>query len=246
MKNKKIFMVVVPILILLIAGFIYYTNYKVYSVISIDVNPSFELNLNSKDKVIDIVALNTDAETFLEDFKMEDKDVDAVVESMTTKLMTQGFLLDETSNMILTVRSQNREKINELQESVRERVQNRLVEKNSEANVYNQGIASEDMNALKETAEANDVSLGKTLFITRILKTDSTLSFEDLAEMDQKELVDIAKEKSLKQDLSEGESDTPSQQNNSTSTNGNNNNNDDTQGNEQQPKQGNTNNQGNR
>lgn len=245
MKNKKIIIVVIPILVLFLVGFIYYTNYIVYSVISIDVNPSFELKLNSKDKVIDLVGLNTDAETFLEDFKMEDKNVDAVMESITTKLMTQGFLLDETSNMILTVRSQNKEKINELQESVSKKVKNKLVEKNSQANVYNQGISNEDMNALKETAEANDVSLGKTLFITRILKTDSTLSFEDLAEMDQKELVDIAKEKSLKQNFGEGESDLPSQQNSSSSSNGNDNGNDDTQGKEQS-QQGNTNNQPNR
>ena len=169
---------------------------------------------------------------------MEDKDVSSVVVALTNKLMTQGFLLDETSNMIMTVSSEKKEKTAELQEKVRERIQNRLEEKNSKANVYNQGISNEDMNALKETAEENDVSLGKTLFITRILKTDSSLKFEDLSKLDQQELVDLAKGKNLKQNLNEGESDVPNEQNEST----NNKDNQDTN----QSSQGNTNNKGNR
>lgn len=197
MKKFKQYFFILPVLLLVIAGIIYYTNFRVDSLLFIEVNPSFELKLNSQDKVIDIIGKNDDAKTFLKDFKISKKDVDLVMESITIKLLEKGFLVDESSNMIITVISKKTNKAEILQNRLQERIQERLTEKNSKAKIYSQGISSEDMNDLKETAENNDISLGRTLFIKRIINKDSSLSFEELVDKDQKELVELAKEKKV-------------------------------------------------
>ena len=197
MKKMKKYLFILPILLLVIAGIIYYTNYRVDSLLFIEVNPSFELKLNSQDKVIDIIGKNDDAKTFLKDFKISKKDVDLVMESITIKLLEKGFLIDESSNMIITVSSKKASKAEILQNRLQERIQERLTEKNSKAKIYSQGISSEDMESLKETAENNDISLGRTLFIKRIINKDSSLSFEELVDKDQKELVELVKEKKV-------------------------------------------------
>ena len=197
MKKMKKYLFILPVLLLVIAGIIYYTNYRVDSLLFIEVNPSFELKLNSQDKVIDIIGKNDDAKTFLKDFKISKKDVDLVMESITIKLLEKGFLIDESSNMIITVSSKKASKAEILQNRLQERIQERLTEKNSKAKIYSQGISSEDMESLKETAENNDISLGRTLFIKRIINKDSSLSFEELVDKDQKELVELVKEKKV-------------------------------------------------
>ena len=197
MKKIKKYLFILPVLLLVIAGIIYYNNYRVDSLLFIEVNPSFELKLNSQDKVIDIIGKNDDAKTFLKDFKISKNDVDLVMESITIKLLEKGFLVDESSNMIITVISKKTSKAEILQNRLQERIQERLTEKNSKAKIYSQGISSEDMNDLKETAENNDISLGRTLFIKRIINKDSSLSFEELVDKDQKELVELAKEKKI-------------------------------------------------
>lgn len=197
MKKFKQYLFILPVLLLVIAGIIYYTNFRVDSLLFIEVNPSFELKLNSQDKVIDIIGKNDDAKTFLKDFKISKKDVDLVMESITIKLLEKGFLIDESSNMIITVSSKKASKAEILQNRLQERIQERLTEKNSKAKIYSQGISSEDMESLKETAENNDISLGRTLFIKRIINKDSSLSFEELVDKDQKELVELAKEKKV-------------------------------------------------
>lgn len=197
----KLGLPVLLVLMLLMVLF-YYNNYSVYSVINIDINPSFELNVSAKDKVLKIKALNDDAEEIVKEIKMADKHVEKVIEELSEELEEKGYLTEEEREIFLTVRSKDEKKVKELRERV-----NKTLRKNVKENsrIYNQGVNDEDIKELKDLAEKNEISLGKTLFIKGLLKLDSNLKFEDLAKMSFKDLVELAK--TYKKDLADDDDD---------------------------------------
>ena len=64
---KKIIILLVIIILLLVVGifgYIKYTN-KIVSTVTLDINPSIEINLNKSNKVVNVIALNEDAKDII-------------------------------------------------------------------------------------------------------------------------------------------------------------------------------------
>lgn len=67
-NNKKIIISVVVVLAILLGGFgIYgfFSENRVVSIVTLDVNPSIELKVNNDEDVVEANALNTEAEAIL-------------------------------------------------------------------------------------------------------------------------------------------------------------------------------------
>lgn len=63
MKRKIIIitLVVLAVTIFGISGYLIYDNNKIVSTIMLDINPSVKINLNKKNKVVNVITLNEDA-----------------------------------------------------------------------------------------------------------------------------------------------------------------------------------------
>ena len=100
------------VLVLLIGGVVGFNGYNVAktvaATISLDVNPSIEINTNAKDRVLSVNALNEDAETVIGDMDFEGADLDVAVNALIGSLLRHGYL-DEYKNSIL-VSVDNRDK----------------------------------------------------------------------------------------------------------------------------------------
>lgn len=81
-------------------GMQYTQSHLVRSIISVDVNPSVELKLNAKSRVISAVALNRDGEEILEGLKLEGADANVAVNALIGSLLQHGYV-DELANSIL-------------------------------------------------------------------------------------------------------------------------------------------------
>ena len=81
-------------------GMQYTQSHLVRSIISVDVNPSVELKLNAKSRVISAVALNRDGEEILEGLKLEGADANVAVNALIGSLLQHGYV-DELANLIL-------------------------------------------------------------------------------------------------------------------------------------------------
>ena len=65
----------------------YTQSHLVRSIVSVDVNPSVELKLNAKSRVISAIALNRDGEEILEGLKLKGADADAAINALIGSLL---------------------------------------------------------------------------------------------------------------------------------------------------------------
>jgi len=100
-------------LILAATGTYSYNTAFACSYVSMDVNPSIEYALNRKNCVIDVKALNTDAESIVETLKnngIRKQPLADVLEKTTDVLTEQGYFADGEDHYILIGVSSDREK----------------------------------------------------------------------------------------------------------------------------------------
>ena len=82
------------------AGVQYYQANAVASVISLDVNPSVELDVNRQEKVVSAVPLNADANEILDGMDLKGADLNVAVNAIMGSLLKHGYV-DELANSIL-------------------------------------------------------------------------------------------------------------------------------------------------
>ena len=145
-----------------------------------DINPSLEINLDKDNKVINVLALNEDAEKITYNDNYSGKDYDKVIEEIIISLIVDGYVKDDTT-ILLSVEGEM-----ELEE-VEDDIKSILEEKNISSNIVSQNISD---NA-KENASKYEISEGKATYIEEIIKENDSLTFEELKDKDISELNEI-------------------------------------------------------
>ena len=74
------------------AGVQYYQANAVASVISLDVNPSVELDVNRQEKVVSAVPLNADANEILDGMDLKGADLNVAVNAIMGSLLKHGYV----------------------------------------------------------------------------------------------------------------------------------------------------------
>ena len=93
-------------LALSVGGVGYAMQNMVYSVVSVDINPSVQMELNRNDKVIGLEALNDDAEKVITE-EMIGQNVEDVLRQLVANSSDLGYLVDEGVLLISTVEKRN-------------------------------------------------------------------------------------------------------------------------------------------
>lgn len=165
-------------------------NLQVESVIGIDVNPSVELSINRKERVLDVKALNADADVILDEMDLKGVDLNVAVNAVVGSMVTHGYL-DEVDNAILvTVSNDSVSKARRLRTSVVEDIAATLKANQVEAVVYDQQvIADEGISAL---AEQYGISYGKAYFLKELIDQNDGLTMEDMEELADMTIEEIA------------------------------------------------------
>ena len=206
MKNRgsKIRRVLFPaaaacifLVVAVVFGFTYYgNNCAVESVIDIDVNPSIEISVNKKDKVLDVVALNDDAKTVIEGISFDKCDVSDVVDAIMSNLVEKGFITsEEDGGILITVRNEDVKKADRIREKVIGKVDEKLIHHKIDATVMGQSLT--DVEEAKKFAEENNISVGKAMFIKKLSEKDGDVNPEELAGKPMKEIVREVKHKDI-------------------------------------------------
>lgn len=100
--KKKIIIPIVILLILVICGLTWFilNNNKVVSTITLDINPSIELQLNKKNEVVNIIPLNDDAKVIIDD-SLKGLDLNNALDKITANVIDKGFVKDDTATIII-------------------------------------------------------------------------------------------------------------------------------------------------
>lgn len=166
-------------------------NRRIESVIGIDVNPSVELSINRRDKVLRAEALNADAQEVMADMDLEGVDLNVAVNAVIGAMVTHGYLEDLDNAILVTVSNDSIRKASELRTSVVGDIEKTLEENQVQAVVYDQQVIERD--EMKELAEEYGISYGKAYFLKELIDQNDDLTMDDMGELSSLSMEEIAR-----------------------------------------------------
>jgi hypothetical protein len=156
------------------------------SYIAVDINPSIILTTNPWEKVVEVEALNEDAETLLVDLVLIGLQADEAIELIIAEATEMGYIDLLAEGEVAMVTAYNRDRVDEkLSEKIRDRVQDRLEKREMAVNVVGHEAVAEQ----KELANELGVTLGKVLFVQKMMERYPELGGDELYTMSIKDIM---------------------------------------------------------
>ena len=191
------FAAVAAVLVLIIAGVFAVKNLGAPSdtlaaVVSLDVNPSIELNVDKDEKIISAKGLNDDGRRVLGDMELEGSSLEVAVNAVIGSMLKNGYLDDMANSILVSVSGVNGYDADKLRSTLADDVNRQL----ENCSVLSQDVSNADSDTVK-LADKYGITVGKAALIRQIVAADSRHSFEELAPLSINELNLIADGKTL-------------------------------------------------
>ncbi len=174
--KKKVIIGVLIIAIVTIIGclFLFKEN---YTIITLDINPSLELKVDKKEKVVEVTALNDDAKVLVSN-EYKNKNIDEV-------------LMDISKKIIENVDSEGKEYIillnidgNISEDKVSGKIVSLFEERHIPVSVIVPKVTKEDENKAKELG----ITPAKAAYLSEVVKSNSDLKIENIKDKSVSEL----------------------------------------------------------
>lgn len=156
------------------------------SIVSLDVNPSIELKIDSNEKVVETSARNEDARIILDDMDLKGTDLNVAVNAVVGSMLKHGYITQDANSILVSVENADSQKGAALQKELTDEISGILKASSVEASVLSQTL--EEDTELKSLAETYGISMGKASMIRQIMEKDSRLTAADLAGLTINEL----------------------------------------------------------
>ena len=195
-KRKWTILVAACLAVVLLAGggVLYQQANAVASVVSLDVNPSIELKVNSSEKVLVCTPLNDDAKAILADMSngadLKGAKLDVAVNAIVGSLVRNGYLDSISSAIMISVEDKNADRAEKLQRELTSTVDGVLQTSEAKAAVLTQTLTQDA--GREQQARENNISTGKAALVNHVLALNSALKFDALAKLSVEELKDLA------------------------------------------------------
>ena len=170
--KRKIIIPIVFCFIIIIAIVCFITlNNRIVSMITLDINPSIEINLDKNEKVVNVKALNDDAKKIIS-ADLKGNTLSDTFEILISNLIEEGYAVkDDDLDVILYVDGKISNK------TVSEQIEYEFGKKEVHTEiVIIENVTKED----KELAEKYNVSPAKISYIKSIVQDNDNISIEDL------------------------------------------------------------------
>ena len=178
------------------------TASKTETIVTMDVNPSIQFELNQNDEVVGISAGNEDAKKILEKVDVEDDDANKAVDKIVDSLVDEGHLSTENNTVLLSVDNDDDDKRIELEQKLGETIQSSLKENSIDGAIFSQDMDIDD--DVESLIKKYDISYGKATLIEKILDENDdnqkAYKVEDLVKLNAQELIMIYQSMERKDD----------------------------------------------
>lgn len=180
MKKKLIISIIVCLI--LIVGVVCLLNIRtknrIYTTITLDINPSIEINLDKKDNVISVKALNKDAKDIVSS-DLKGKSLDAAIDSITRNVIDKGYVDGDHVEVILYTDGKVKNDV------IENKIKDSFIKKEVAVDVITiKSVSKED----KELAKELNISPAKAAYIKSITDENKNVKVEDLANKSVNEL----------------------------------------------------------
>ena len=197
-KNKKLprILSIAAVFVLLIAGVFLYKNFTgsdAAALVSIDVNPSIELEVDADERIIIARALNDDGKKVLSGMKLEGTDLNTGVNAIVGSMLKNGYIDELRNSVLVSVSGDGSIDTAALEAKLMQEVSSAL---DGAGAVVAQNLDDIDDDTRK-LAERYGISVGKAAFIEKIIELNPTLKVEELAPLSINELCLLANGKEI-------------------------------------------------
>ena len=165
---------------------VYKANYAIASTVSLDVNPSIEIQINEKERVLAVHALNNDAEIVIGQMEFEGSSLEITVNALIGSLLKNGYLSELSNSILISVDHSNEEKSVRLKEKLTQEVHALLQTDTFSGAVLSQTVSSDSQ--LQTLAQEYGITAGKAQLIQQIITLEPTYSFNNLVPLSINEL----------------------------------------------------------
>ena len=164
----------------------YHINHTVDATVSLDVNPSVEIQVNQKERVLDVVARNEDGKIIVGDMDLSGSSLQVAVNALIGSMLQNGYLNELTNSILISVDNNDPVRGAALQERLTAEVNQLLQTDTFSGSVLSQTVMKDD--ALQQMADQYGITLGKAQLIQDILNANSLHTFDELAPLTINEL----------------------------------------------------------
>ena len=164
----------------------YRVDHTVDATVSLDVNPSVEIRVNKKERVLEVNALNEDGKIIVGDMDLSGSDVDVAVNAMIGSMLKNGYLNELANSILISVNNEDTARGAALQERLSAEVSKLLQTETFSGAVLSQTVAED--NDLRQLADENGITVGKAQLIRDIIAEKPLHTFEELAPLSINEL----------------------------------------------------------
>ena len=158
----------------------------VASVVSLDVNPSIQLQVSKNENVLSAEALNEDARVILDGMDLKGTQLKVAVNAIVGSLLQNGYLDRLSSAILISVEDDDAQRAARLESDLTSEVGTALENASAGAAILSQ-ILSVD-SGLETQAQNSNISVGKAAMIRDIQALNSQLDFDALSALSVEEL----------------------------------------------------------
>lgn len=168
-------------------GFLRYRSERaVDATVSLDVNPSIEIRVNQKERVLEVVPLNEDGRLIVGDLAFSGSSLDVTVYALIGSMLQNGYLNELTNSILISVDNSDPARGAAMQERLTSEVNLLLQTDSFNGAVLSQTVTKTD--ELQQLAEQYGITMGKAQLIKAVLSESTLRSFADLVPLSINEL----------------------------------------------------------
>lgn len=169
-------------------GYYYYSaNNAVASLVSLDVNPSIQLEVNKNEKVLSATPMNDDGAEILADMDLKGTQADVAMYAIIGSLLEHGYVDELANSILITVEDDDQARGEKLQQELTAQADAALASAQVNGAVLAQTLQNSE--ELTQKAQEYGISTGKAALIQAIVAgSNNTKTFEDLVGLSINEL----------------------------------------------------------
>lgn len=164
----------------------YRVNNTVDTTVSLDVNPSVEIQVNRKERVLEVIPLNEDGKVIVGDMDFSGSNLEVTVNALIGSMLQNGYLNELANSILISVDNDDPVRSAELQERLAAEV-NKLLQTDTFSGAVLSQTVSKDKELQQLSAEYG-ITAGKAQLIQEILGENPLHTFEELASLSINEL----------------------------------------------------------
>ncbi|NLW44942.1 MAG: anti-sigma factor domain-containing protein [Syntrophomonadaceae bacterium] len=177
-RLKSVLLAASFLLFILTSVLVYQSNLnRVAAYITMDINPSLEISVDSKSLVLDVTCLNEEATRLVKPGEYKGKGLDYTIADIIEKSVEQEFLKPGEENLIVTTISMVDEKAEPVNgEALSQLVEQSAVARDCQVQVRVYNTSGE----VRKKARNSGVSSGKYLIYEEVRKQDPSIKIDDV------------------------------------------------------------------